>query len=178
MSTVGLHSIKAVGKANGKGHRWFQLYWYALSSFSLHSSCDNPFPLPPFPALYFTRTNRPHNNEVTLSLLHCVKAVGFTANVNMLGTFLLGWRSHDLDTAYIPFVGGTASCRPIYRARGCCQSILPGCRYLCLCREWARIETSRVGLATGRRASRRVVTWGQVRFPHMGQPCILAWRQG
>jgi hypothetical protein len=138
-----------VGKANGKGHRWFQLYWYALSSFSLHSSCDNPFPLPPFPALYFTRTNRPRNNEVILSLLHCVEAVGFTANVNMLGTSLLGWRSHDLNTAYIPFVGGTASCRSKCRARGWCRSILPGCRYLYLCRERARIETSHLGLGDG-----------------------------
>jgi hypothetical protein len=45
-----------------------------------------------------------------------------------------------------PFVGGAASCRSKCRARGWCRSILPGCCCRCLCRERARIETSRLGL--------------------------------
>jgi isopentenyl diphosphate isomerase/L-lactate dehydrogenase-like FMN-dependent dehydrogenase len=43
---------------------------------------------------------------VTLSLLRRAKAAGFTALVVTLDTFLLGWRPHDLDTAYLPFVAG------------------------------------------------------------------------
>jgi lactate 2-monooxygenase len=29
MSTASTRSIEAVAKANGDGHRWYQLYWYA-----------------------------------------------------------------------------------------------------------------------------------------------------
>ena len=31
MSTASTRSIEAVAKANGDGHRWYQLYWYAFS---------------------------------------------------------------------------------------------------------------------------------------------------
>jgi lactate 2-monooxygenase len=31
MSTASTRSIEAVAKANGDGHRWYQLYWYALT---------------------------------------------------------------------------------------------------------------------------------------------------
>ncbi|KAH9960187.1 FMN-dependent alpha-hydroxy acid dehydrogenase [Russula dissimulans] len=48
----------------------------------------------------------PRANEVTLSLLRRAKTAGFTALVVTLDTFLLGWRPHDLDTAYLPFVAG------------------------------------------------------------------------
>ena len=43
---------------------------------------------------------------MTLSLLRRAKAAGFTALVVTLDTFLLGWRPHDLDTAYLPFIAG------------------------------------------------------------------------
>ncbi|KAH9983711.1 FMN-dependent alpha-hydroxy acid dehydrogenase [Russula compacta] len=75
MSTASTRSIEAVAKANGDGHRWYQLYW-------------------------------PRTNEVTLSILRRAKAAGFTALVVTLDTFLLGWRPHDLDTAYLPFAAG------------------------------------------------------------------------
>ncbi|KAI0246396.1 FMN-dependent alpha-hydroxy acid dehydrogenase [Lactifluus subvellereus] len=75
MSTASTRSIEAVARANGDGHRWYQLYW-------------------------------PRNNEVTLSILGRAKAAGFTALVVTLDTFLLGWRPHDLDTAYLPFLAG------------------------------------------------------------------------
>ena len=54
----------------------------------------------------FTRANRPKTNEVTLSILRRAKESGFTALVVTLDTFLLGWRPHDLDTAYLPFIAG------------------------------------------------------------------------
>ena len=54
----------------------------------------------------FARANRPRTNEVTLSILRRAKAEGFTALVVTLDTFLLGWRPHDLDTAYLPFIAG------------------------------------------------------------------------
>jgi isopentenyl diphosphate isomerase/L-lactate dehydrogenase-like FMN-dependent dehydrogenase len=43
---------------------------------------------------------------VTLSILRRAKASGFTALVVTLDTFLLGYRPHDLDTAYLPFAAG------------------------------------------------------------------------
>ncbi|KAI0298114.1 FMN-dependent alpha-hydroxy acid dehydrogenase [Multifurca ochricompacta] len=48
----------------------------------------------------------PRNNDVTLSILSRAKAAGFTTLVLTLDTFLLGWRPHDLDTAYLPFAAG------------------------------------------------------------------------
>ncbi len=30
MSTASSRSIEAVAKANGDGHRWYQLYWYVF----------------------------------------------------------------------------------------------------------------------------------------------------
>jgi lactate 2-monooxygenase len=78
MSTASTRSIEAVAKANGDGHRWYQLYW-------------------------------PRSNEVTLSLLRRAKAAGFTALVLTLDTFLIGWRPHDLETAYLPFIAGVGA---------------------------------------------------------------------
>ncbi|KAH8982195.1 FMN-dependent alpha-hydroxy acid dehydrogenase [Lactarius hatsudake] len=75
MSTASSRSIEAVAKANGDGHRWYQLIW-------------------------------PRNNDVTLSILGRAKAAGFAALVVTLDGFLLGWRPHDLDTAYLPFAAG------------------------------------------------------------------------
>ena len=43
---------------------------------------------------------------MTLSILGRAKSAGFTALVITLDTFLLGWRPHDLDTAYLPFLAG------------------------------------------------------------------------
>jgi len=43
---------------------------------------------------------------VTLSILRRAKESGFTALVVTLDTFLVGWRPHDLDTAYLPFIAG------------------------------------------------------------------------
>jgi lactate 2-monooxygenase len=53
---------------------------------------------------------RPRSNTITLSLLARAKAAGFSALVVTLDTMLLGWRPHDLDTAYLPFLAnfGTA----------------------------------------------------------------------
>ncbi|KAI9507965.1 FMN-dependent alpha-hydroxy acid dehydrogenase [Russula earlei] len=48
----------------------------------------------------------PRTNEVTLSLFRRAKAAGFTALVVTVDTFLLGWRPHDLDAAYLPFLAG------------------------------------------------------------------------
>ncbi|KAH9033597.1 FMN-dependent dehydrogenase [Lactarius pseudohatsudake] len=48
----------------------------------------------------------PRNNDVTLSILGRAKAAGFTALVVALDGFMLGWRPHDFDTAYLPFAAG------------------------------------------------------------------------
>ena len=53
-----------------------------------------------------TRANRPRNKNVTLSVLRHTEAAGFAALVVTLDTFLLGWRPHDLNTAYPPFAAG------------------------------------------------------------------------
>lgn len=48
----------------------------------------------------------PNDEAVCLSLLERAKASGFTALVVTLDTWLLGWRPHDLDAAYLPFLSG------------------------------------------------------------------------
>ncbi|RJL34518.1 lactate 2-monooxygenase [Bailinhaonella thermotolerans] len=48
----------------------------------------------------------PHDDEVTVSLLSRARKAGFTALVVTLDTWTLGWRPHDLDLAYLPFLRG------------------------------------------------------------------------
>ena len=48
----------------------------------------------------------PNDPDVCISMLERAKAAGFTALVVTLDTWLLGWRPHDLDTAYLPFLTG------------------------------------------------------------------------
>lgn len=49
---------------------------------------------------------RPRTAEVTVSLLKRAKANGFTALVITLDTMTIGWRPHDIETAYLPFAYG------------------------------------------------------------------------
>ncbi|KAF8262090.1 FMN-dependent alpha-hydroxy acid dehydrogenase [Lactarius quietus] len=90
MSTASTRSIEAVAKANGDGHRWYQLAM-------------------------------PRNNDVTLSILGRAKAAGFTALVVTLDSFSIGWRPHDLKTAYLPFGAGVGvqvgSSDPVFMQR-------------------------------------------------------------
>ncbi|KAI0027534.1 FMN-dependent dehydrogenase [Vararia minispora EC-137] len=51
----------------------------------------------------------PVNKEVTVSLLQRAKKAGFTTLVVTLDTMVLGWRPHDLDTAYLPFFAGVGT---------------------------------------------------------------------
>jgi len=48
----------------------------------------------------------PNDEQVCLSLLNRAKAAGFTALFVTLDTWMLGWRPHDLDAAYLPFLTG------------------------------------------------------------------------
>jgi lactate 2-monooxygenase len=48
----------------------------------------------------------PNDEQVCVSFLERAKAAGFTALVVTLDTWLLGWRPHDLDNAYLPFLTG------------------------------------------------------------------------
>ena len=95
MSTAATRSIEAVAKASGDGHRWFQLYWYAYIFY--FRSCATNGHL------------RPRSNDITLSILGRAKAAGFTTLVVTLDTFILGWRPHDLDTAYLPFAASVGA---------------------------------------------------------------------
>ncbi|GBE85154.1 FMN-dependent alpha-hydroxy acid dehydrogenase [Sparassis latifolia] len=51
----------------------------------------------------------PVSPDLTLSLISRAKANGFSALVITLDTMLLGWRPHDLDTAYLPFFHGVGT---------------------------------------------------------------------
>ena len=93
MSTASTRSIDAVAKANGDGHRWYQLYWCVSFHLLIAHRPQR-------------EKDRPRSNEVTLSVLRRAKAAGFTALVVTVDTFALGWRPHDLDTAYLPFIAG------------------------------------------------------------------------
>jgi isopentenyl diphosphate isomerase/L-lactate dehydrogenase-like FMN-dependent dehydrogenase len=48
----------------------------------------------------------PNDEDVCASFLSRAKAAGYSALVVTLDTWLLGWRPHDLDHAYLPFLSG------------------------------------------------------------------------
>jgi lactate 2-monooxygenase len=48
----------------------------------------------------------PNDEDVCASFLARAKASGFSALVVTLDTWMLGWRPHDLDNAYLPFLTG------------------------------------------------------------------------
>ena len=78
LSTAATRSIEQIAAANGPaGERWYQLYW-----------------------------PRPQYEDVTASLLARAKESGYKVLVVTLDTFNLAWRPEDLDTAYLPFLGG------------------------------------------------------------------------
>ncbi|KAL0960580.1 hypothetical protein HGRIS_005614 [Hohenbuehelia grisea] len=76
MSTASTRAIEEVAEASGNGSP----RWYQL---------------------YWPRTD-----DVTLSLLSRAKANGFSALVVTLDTMTIGWRPHDLETSYMPFMHG------------------------------------------------------------------------
>ncbi|KIM43077.1 hypothetical protein M413DRAFT_395561 [Hebeloma cylindrosporum] len=63
----------------------------------------------------------PRTNDVTLSLLKRAKDNNYKALVVTLDTMSLGWRPHDLETAYIPFAHGwgvqVGKSDPVFMAR-------------------------------------------------------------
>jgi len=63
----------------------------------------------------------PYTDEITLSILRRIKANNFTALVVTLDTMTLGWRPHDLDSAYLPFAHGfgaqIGTSDPVFMAR-------------------------------------------------------------
>jgi lactate 2-monooxygenase len=54
----------------------------------------------------------PNDNEVTISLLSRAKAAGFSVLVLTLDTWTLGWRTMDIDAAYLPFLRGIGTANP------------------------------------------------------------------
>ncbi|MDQ2796139.1 MAG: alpha-hydroxy-acid oxidizing protein, partial [Actinomycetota bacterium] len=62
----------------------------------------------------------PHDDEVAVSFLDRAKHAGFSTLVVTLDTWMLGWRPHDLDNAYLPFLTGrglaTYFSDPVFRA--------------------------------------------------------------
>ena len=48
----------------------------------------------------------PKSDDVTISLLNRAKAAGYTTLVVTLDTFVLAYRSRDLDSSYLPFLFG------------------------------------------------------------------------
>lgn len=50
--------------------------------------------------------HRPNSNEITASLLKRAKENGYKALVVTLDTMSIGWRPHDLETSYVPFIHG------------------------------------------------------------------------
>lgn len=63
----------------------------------------------------------PRSNDVTLSLLKRAKENNYKALVVTLDTMSIGWRPHDLETAYIPFAHGwgiqVGKSDPVFMAR-------------------------------------------------------------
>ena len=50
--------------------------------------------------------HRPRSNEISASLLKRAKENGYKALVVTLDTMSIGWRPHDLETSYVPFLHG------------------------------------------------------------------------
>jgi isopentenyl diphosphate isomerase/L-lactate dehydrogenase-like FMN-dependent dehydrogenase len=48
----------------------------------------------------------PNDEDVCASFLSRAKSAGYSALVVTLDTWMLGWRPHDLDQAYLPFLAG------------------------------------------------------------------------
>jgi lactate 2-monooxygenase len=72
-----------------------------VSSFPLEQVAEASGAGPRWFQLYW-----PNDEQVCASLLDRAKASGFTALVVTLDTWMLGWRPHDLDHAYLPFLTG------------------------------------------------------------------------
>jgi isopentenyl diphosphate isomerase/L-lactate dehydrogenase-like FMN-dependent dehydrogenase len=63
----------------------------------------------------------PNDDELCASLLRRARDAGYSALVVTLDTWTLGWRPHDLDQSYLPFLRG-AGCAipfsdPVFRSR-------------------------------------------------------------
>ncbi|HEY2101344.1 MAG TPA: lactate 2-monooxygenase [Pseudonocardia sp.] len=54
----------------------------------------------------------PTEDEVTISLLGRARAAGYTTLVVTLDTWTLGYRPHDLDQSYLPFIRGVGTAIP------------------------------------------------------------------
>ncbi|MDT7584649.1 MAG: lactate 2-monooxygenase [Pseudonocardiales bacterium] len=54
----------------------------------------------------------PTEDEVTISLLERARAAGYTTLVVTLDTWTLGYRPHDLDQSYLPFIRGVGTAIP------------------------------------------------------------------
>jgi isopentenyl diphosphate isomerase/L-lactate dehydrogenase-like FMN-dependent dehydrogenase len=54
----------------------------------------------------------PTEDEVTISLLTRARAAGYTTLVVTLDTWTLGYRPHDLDQSYLPFIRGVGTAIP------------------------------------------------------------------
>lgn len=75
-STQASYSIEQVAEADEDGARWFQLYW-------------------------------PKDEDLAISFLERAKTSGYTVLVLTLDTNVgVGWRPHDLDTGWLPFLHG------------------------------------------------------------------------
>ncbi|GAA4504077.1 lactate 2-monooxygenase [Actinoallomurus oryzae] len=63
----------------------------------------------------------PNDRDLAISFLERAKAAGYTALVVTLDTFMLAWRPHDLDNAYLPFLRGLGNqnyfADPVFSAR-------------------------------------------------------------
>jgi lactate 2-monooxygenase len=91
-----------------------------LSSFTLEQVAEASGAGPRWFQLYW-----PNDEDVCASFLARARAAGFTALVVTLDTWLLGWRPHDLDRGYLPFLRGEglanyfcdpAFCAPLAKA--------------------------------------------------------------
>lgn len=89
-SSQASHSIEQVADADGDGSRWFQLYW-------------------------------PNDEELAISFLDRARTAGYSTLVLTLDTNVsVGWRPHDLDLGYLPFLNGIGIANyltdPVFRA--------------------------------------------------------------
>ena len=47
---------------------------------------------------------KPYSDDITLPIIRRAKKNGYSALIVTLDTTSIGWRPHDLETAYLPFI--------------------------------------------------------------------------
>jgi len=108
MSTAASTSIENAAKANGSGHRWYQLYWPSNEHDSVTASMLHRAQASGFDVLvgdlHVLPLHKPQLVKPFNDYGGHTHILITTTQVVTLDTYILGWRPSDLDNGYNPFL--------------------------------------------------------------------------